>query len=55
MILHRLRPFVLFALLLWTLVGLLRTPQPVSAEPDRPDILAAWRTFYPDSKSDDVN
>ena len=55
MILHRLRPFVLFALLLCVLLGLLRTPQPVSAEPDRPDILAAWRTFYPDSKSDDVN
>lgn len=52
MILHRLRPFVLFALLLCVLLGLLRTSQPVAA---KPEILAAWRAFYPQSKADDVN
>lgn len=50
--LHRLRPFALFVLLLGGLWGLLRTPQPVEA---KPEILAAWRAYYPPSRSDDVN
>jgi len=50
--LHRYRPYVLFVLLAFTLFGLMRTPQPVAA---KPEILAAWRAFYPQSKADDVN
>lgn len=55
MIRHHYRAAMVFALFAFALFGLMRTPQPVSAEPDRSDILGAWRAFYPDSKSDDVN
>jgi len=52
MLRHYLRPSVVFFLLAFVLFGLFSAPPPVEA---RPDILASWRTFYPQSKSDDVN
>lgn len=50
--LRHLRPFVLLILLIGALGGLLRPPKSVEA---KPEILAAWRAYYPQSRSDDVN
>ncbi|MCE7982183.1 MAG: CHRD domain-containing protein [Caldilinea sp. CFX5] len=46
------RPWMVLFLLAVVLFGVLSAPPPVEA---RPDILASWRAFYPQSKSDDVN
>jgi glucose/arabinose dehydrogenase len=47
-----LRPWLVLFLLAAVLFGVVSAPPPVEA---RSDILASWRAFYPQSKSDDVN